>query len=340
MSKNNAEVTNPNQAKEKFSDSLASRLMTNNWDVEAVIKDQILNNHTQLTEQEYKEVDNTVVNVHRKQSTMLPDLRAAGLVDTLGGLGSMFTEYQNISDMSEAEISMDGETATEEDQVDKGWVPTPVPLISKRFRLNIRKLEASRKMGDSLDTSNAAEASTQVTRKIDNMIFSSNFTYGGSSVNGLIDVVSNSDGDLDQNWDGTLGNIWGDLNTLAGNLFDAGYEGPMNVYLDPKIYKYFWNPEQQGTVGDTGQTIGEFVEDHPLINKVDYSSGVPTNHAVVVQMSSDVLQWKEAQTITTVDWESGTGFTRYWMVFAVGAPIIKKDSDGNYGVEYCSDVTA
>lgn len=334
------QVTNPSQAKDQFSDSLASRLMTHGWDVKEVIRDQILNNHTQLSSQEYKEINDAVVNVHRKKATMLPDLRAAGLVDQLGGLGSMFTEYQNISDMTEAEISMDGETATEEDQRDKGWVPTPVPLISKRFRLNMRKLEASRKMGNDLDTSHAEEASTQVTRKIDSMIFSTNFTYGGSSVNGLIDVVSNSDGDLDQNWDGSLGNIWGDLNTLAGNLFDKGYEGPMNVYMAPTNYKYFWNPEQQGTIGDTGQTIQEFVEDHPLINKVDYSAGVPANHAVVVQMTSDVIQWKEAETITTVDWESGSGFTRYWMVFSAGAPVIKKDNDGNYGIEYCSDVTA
>lgn len=324
------------EAKDQFSDSLLQRLMANSWDVKQTIKDQILHGHTELRTDEYKEIDSAVVEKHRNKVTMLADLRAAGLVNQLGGLGSMFTEYENVSGMTDADVTMDGETSTEEDEVNKGFVPTPVPLISKRFRMNLRKLEASRQRGDSLDTTNAREATEIVTRKVDSMFFESNFTYGGASTQGLIDVVSNSDGDCAQDWDGTPGNIFDDINTLIGNLFAKGYEGPYNLYLNPGQYNIFWGADAEGT-GDMG-SVQDRVEDHPLINKVEWSAGVPDKHAVLVQMSSDVIEFKEAEPITTLDWESGSGFTRYWMVFLAGIPVIKKDSDGNYGTAYISDI--
>jgi len=324
------------EAKDRFSDSLLDRLMANNWDIQDTIEDQILHGHTQLRDDEYKEIDDAVIRKHRNKVTMLDDARAAGLVNQLGGLGSMFTEYENITGMTDAEMTMDGETTTEEDEVDKGWVPTPVPLVSKRFRLNMRKLQASRNRGDSLDTTNAEEATEKVTRKVDSSFFTSSFQYGGASTDGLIDVVSEN-GTHSGDWDDTPGNIYDDINKLIGDLFSNGFEGPYNLYLNPTQYDVFWGADAEGT-GDLGN-VQERVEDHPLLNKVDWSAGVPAKHAVLVQMTSDVMEFKEAEGITTLDWESGSGMTRYWMVFIAGVPVIKKDSDGNYGTTYIADVT-
>jgi len=325
------------EAKGQFSDSLLDRLMTNNWDIKETIKDQILHGHTKLRADEYKEIDNAVIQKHRNKVTLLADMRAAGLVQSLGGLGTMFTEYENVSGMTDADVTMDGDTATERDEVDKGWVPTPVPLISKKFDLNLRKLEASRNRGDSLDTTNASEAAEKVTRKVDGMFFSSSFTYGGKSTQGLIDVVSEN-GTHTGDWDGTPGNIFDDINKMIADLFGNGFEGPYNLYMNPSQYDVFWGADAEGT-GDMG-SVQDRVEDHPLINKVDWSAGVPNKNAVLVQMSSDVIEFKEAETITTIDWESGSGFTRYWMVFLAGIPVIKKDSDGNYGTTYIADITS
>ena len=84
----------------------------------------------------------------------------AGLTHPLGGLWATISEYEKSSDMTEASVNMSAATDDEEDSVAYSPDSVPVPITSKGFRLDIRRLEASRRLGEGLDTTQAEMLST------------------------------------------------------------------------------------------------------------------------------------------------------------------------------------
>ena len=63
-----------------------------------------------LRKQEWEAFDTAVVEVARQRLNGIADLRAAGLVRDLGGLGVLIDEWESMSDMESASVDMSGVT--------------------------------------------------------------------------------------------------------------------------------------------------------------------------------------------------------------------------------------
>ena len=84
-----------------------------------------------LRKYEWEEIDAAVVDVARQTLVAAADFTRLGLIRPLGGLGTTVSVYEQLGDMTDAEVSMEGITRTQQDQVDYTPQSVPVPIIHK-----------------------------------------------------------------------------------------------------------------------------------------------------------------------------------------------------------------
>jgi uncharacterized linocin/CFP29 family protein len=120
-----------------------------------------------LVEEEWKQLDEAVV---RAVQPVLVGRRVLP-VKQLAGVGVMEVQWDEISEMSPAIISMYGETPAE-DIIVYTRKSLVVPILHKDFRIHWRDLEASRRFRTPLDTANAEAAALVVAKLEDELILS------------------------------------------------------------------------------------------------------------------------------------------------------------------------
>ena len=145
-----------------FSGNVAQRLLSSGGNI------QSLRINTTLRDDEWEQIDQTVLRTFQERLTFIPDMIAAGMTFPLSNpLGTLVVEHEKVGEMTSAEVSMDGVTRDNNDRVVYKQVQTPVPLIHKPFQVTVRNLEASRRRGDMLDTTSVAAASRQVNETLE-----------------------------------------------------------------------------------------------------------------------------------------------------------------------------
>ncbi len=132
---------------------VATRLMQSGFNINA------LRTNAVLRKDEWSQLDTALIEVARKRLPLVTALVGAGLTFNIGnGLGTTILERDQVSDMEPADVSMSGVTRGEQDTLEYTLQSMPLPIIHKDFTINIRKLEASRTLGQPLDTAQAALA--------------------------------------------------------------------------------------------------------------------------------------------------------------------------------------
>ncbi|MBW2672313.1 MAG: encapsulin [Deltaproteobacteria bacterium] len=285
-----------------------------------------------LRKEEWVEFDTTVVDVARARLNGVRDLQNRGLTLRLGGLGTLLSQYETQSDMTDAEISMAGVTPGREDSVEFNLLSVPIPIIHKDFRVNIRRLEASRRLGDSVDTVQAAIAARKVADAIENMLFNgAGVTLDGNTIYGYTthpDINTGTLGTWDT--DTNIENIYADVLDMVSDAQSVYYPGPYILYVGRSRW-----PSMLGYYDDgSGQTPLQRVQTIPGIEAVKVSDALNPDSALLVQMSRDVVDLAVAQDITTVQWDDQGGMEVHFKVMAALAPRIKSDYNGHSGIVY------
>ena len=113
------------------------------------------------------------------------DLMAAGLtIPVANAMGKTVFQYEKVSDMNAAIVSMDGATRSENDRQEFTLSSLPLPITHKDFFINIRTLTASRERGESLDTTQVRTAGRLVAEESERMLFLGGKTFGGLTIYG------------------------------------------------------------------------------------------------------------------------------------------------------------
>ena len=124
-----------------FYKSMPARLLEANLNLD------VLRTNTLLHKDEWELLDRRVIEISADVMNAIADLRALGLTTQLGGLGVLMSQYEQVSDMTEANVNMAVEVDDEEDRLNFPLVGIPVPIISKGFRIDARSLAATRRAG-------------------------------------------------------------------------------------------------------------------------------------------------------------------------------------------------
>lgn len=289
-----------------------------------------------LRKDEWETIDARVNDVMRERLTIVEDLRAAGLVTPVS-LGTILRVTERLSDMDVADVSFDGDTDPAGDRPNYKRDVIPVPVIAKDFRINWRQLDSSRKRGETLDTTGAAIATRKVRDRLADVFVNgwgsgpgSNPTNStdGQSIPGLATAASRLTQAKSGSWGTSATDIIGDVLAMLNKAYTANLFGPFNLYVP----KNSWSTLQQDykAANPTSRTFLERILGMADIKQVRPLDQAANDNAFLVQMTEDVLDLTEAQSVTTVQWEKNP-FVMMFRVLEVGGPQIKslENSLGN-----------
>lgn len=295
--------------------------------------------HTNATlrKDEWIDLEDQVIEAARERLVIVDDLIQAGLTYNVGGLGTIISEWETASEMTDADITMDGESKADKDRQEFGLKGVPIPVIQKPFNIGERSLLASRTRGAALDVTSGTEAARAVARASERMIFNgANIGAVSSagdkySIPGLTTFADRATFTI-QNWAAgtvTPEQIFADILAMIKKLeTDERHFGPFHLYI-PGAYasRFREDFKAHGT-----RTLMQRTLDEDSIAAVRVSDVLATGNVVLVQMTRSVLDLAIASNVTTVQWQSGSGWTNHFQVYAAWAPRLKSDFDNRTGI--------
>ena len=294
-----------------------------------------LRTNTLLRKDEWELLDDRVVEIAANTLRGIADLQAAGLTVPLGGLGVLVSQYETVSDMTDASINMAAEVDDEEDRISYNLVGVPVPIISKSFRIDIRSLAASRQHGGLLDTTHVDTATRKVAEMLEYILFNgSTIVQRGQTIYGYTNHPSRNSVSGGADW-GTSTNIIPNLNAMLGALISDNMYGPYKLYLHPDQYVQTF-----ALNANTSTAIIRTMESMPGMGpgSIQPTNYITAGQAVLVAMNRDVVDLAIGQGIIPVEWDTKGGLVTRWKVLCAQVPRVKADAGGRSGIAHMSGI--
>lgn len=269
------------------------------------------------------------------------DLRAAGLTLTIpNAMGKTLLEYENMGDMEDAVVSLDGLARSDNDRVDFSPGNLPLPITHKDFNLGLRTLSASRgpgSRGTPLDTTQIRISGRKVAEMLEKMLFRGGATFGGSTIYGYTNHPSRNTGGFGTNGNWLAGaktgpNMLADIQTMKAALIADGFPGPYWLYL-PGTYSTTLDNDYTTTY--TGSIRSRLTQVEGL-QKIETVDQMPANNIVMVQATSDVVRWVMGEEIQTIQWDIYGGMAVAFKVMAIQVPLIRATKAGKSGIYHMS----
>lgn len=310
----------------------AERLMAANGDLGA------LRSNSLLRYDEWKRIDDKVVQIARERLRVVSDIQAAGLTVDLGGLGVLISEYEKIGDMSPAQQSLAGVTEGEEDLPAWSLTGVPVPITHKDFRINVRQLLASRRTGQPLDTTAITIATRKVVELLESTVFNGSGIQIGANrtVPGFLNFADRVTGSLTNNdWANaaTTGeNILSDTLDMIAAAKAVNFYGPYVMYI-PEEYEVVLMADFK--TNSDKSIISRLLELSPL-TAIRPASALPTGNVLLVQMTEEVLDMPVGADIQVVEWDTKGGLSMHFKVMTAMVPRLKSDANGATGIVHFS----
>lgn len=313
------------------SGGVAARLLASNFNTSALRTNDI------LRKDEWIQYDQALVDVARVRLGIVEDLMSRGLRFPLtNALAKTRLEWERISDMEDAEISMAGVTESEYDRVVFDLQFMPIPIVHKSFTVNIRHLEASRTTGEAVDVTQARLSMRKVAEFIENMFVNgSTFTALGGSILGFTTAPNRNTG-TGLDWSNTAG-VTGEqivqqvLDMMAALEADNFY-GPYGLYI-PQVFN---NRLQDDYKANSDRTIAERIAALDGLSFVRPTTFLAANNAVMLQLSSDVVDVIDGMQPRLLQWDTHGGLSVNFKVMSIILPRMRSDILTQSGVAHFS----
>lgn len=287
-----------------------------------------------LRRDEWKQLDEAVLMIAEKRLTGIQNLIDNNLVYNLGNaMGTTVLEYHDVGDALVAELSMDAVSRAEGDRQQYKTIYLPIPIIHADYEINQRVLEASRALGNPLDTSMAERAGRKVSEKLESLLFTdTSYSFGGGTISSYLNYTDRNTVDLSTAWDDankTGKQIVADVLEMKQESIDDHFYGPWMLYV-PTSYETKLDEDYADAKGDN--TIRERILNIAGINGVEVIDTLPDDNVLLVQMTSDVVRLVRGMGIQNVQWQTEGGFVNKFKAITIQVPQIRSDQKGNCGI--------
>ena len=284
------------------------------------------------------QIDSVIATTAASRLQAVADLLAAGLTTPLpNALGVTVLGYEKMGDIDPATVSMDGMARGEFDRLDFSFASLPIPITHKDFFYNIRTIAASRRRGESIDTTHAALAARRVSEKVEEMLLIGGKTFAGLPIYGYTTHPSRNTAAFGTNGNWvqaakTGENILADVQTLMSLLEGDKFYGPYWLYVSRNASSKLEGDFKAATSISTRQRIAELNG----IARIEYLDLLPANTVLLIQPTPDVVTLVNGEEPQSVQWDVGGGFGVNFKVFAIQVPLIRADAAGNSGIAHMS----
>ena len=297
-----------------------------------------LNATATLRKDEWKLIDQAILKAARPRLSAFGDLRAAGLeFGVPNGMAKTVLQHEAQSDISDAEVSMDGLRQTPADLPVVELVSLPLPIVSKNFRLSARHLAASRNSGSPLDTTTAELAGKKVAEQVEKLLLGevAAYKYGGGFVYGyttfpdaLTKTMTNPTAG---GW--TPNTLVTEVLAMKSQSTAAYHFGPWMLYFSPAWDKYL-DDDYSAAKGDN--TLRERLVKINGIQDARTLDFLSDTTVLLIQMTPEVIRAIIGMEITTVQWEAQGGLELFYKVMAIMVPQLRSDINDRTGIVYGS----
>lgn len=299
-------------------------------------KGLVTNAPATLRYDEWKDIDRKVIEISTQRLKATAAFISRGLTYNLGSIAAVVALWQRSSDMTPAEVTMDGVSESEEDRVNFDTKSVPVPIVHKDFRINMRYLEASRRMGQGVDTIQAGIAARVVAEKNEDMLLSGTpIQVDGATVYGLLNHPDRNTASLPLAWDNvskTGALILADVITMITAAKADRHFGPYLLLL-PQAYEMVLDTDYRA---NDNRTIRQRIMALEGIAGIEIVDRMTANNIVLVQLSDDVCDIAIAQDVTTIQWAEQGGLVQKYKVMSSMVPRVKSDFDARSGIVHMS----
>ena len=283
---------------------------------------------------EWRQLDEAILPLAESRLIGINHLISKGLVYNLGNaMGTTVLESHNISDALEAELSMDAISRGKNDQVEYGVNYLPIPIIHADYSLNLRQLNASRSLGNPIDTTMAERAVRKVSEKLEKMLFTNvNYKFGGGTIYSLTNYPDRNEISIGTHWDhsGVTGKeIVQQVQEMVQAAKDAHFYGPFTLFV-PSKYGTILDNDYSDSKGDN--TIRDRILKISSIKEVLDVDTLADDNVLLVQMTRDVIRLVQGMGITNVQWKSEGDFIQNFKVLTIQVPQLRSDQEGHCGI--------
>jgi len=293
-------------------------------------------NSATLRKDEWKMYDTAVVAAALQRLNAIKDLIDRNLVYRIpNGLGKTVLEYEDESDISDAEMNMSAVSKSKNDRFIYDMKYLPLPIIHKDFQINIRALTASRERGVPMDTRNAQGAARKVSEYAENLLAngSSSFAYGGGTIYGYTDAPNRNTGSLTAAWTTATGEqILGDVIDMKQDSIDARHYGPWALYI-PTAYQTALDADFKA---GSDKSIRERLMEVEGITAIKVLDKMTAGQVVLVEMMEDTVRLVEGLPIQTVQWQTEGGMILHYKVMTIMVPQVRYDQNSRSGITHYS----
>lgn len=305
---------------------VAMKLLSSNFNVEA------LRTQDYLRKDDWLQFDNKVIEIARHALVGVGDLISRGLVYNVpNAMGVTRIEWERMGDMGPAELNMAGVTEGRNDTVGFDLVGMPLPIVHKDFWINIRKLEASRRNGMPLDTTQAEICARKISERIESMLFLGDTSLGPNNViYGYANAPNRITGSTTASWATATGaQILADVIDMIGKAKAKEMRGPFMFYVNYAAMSNLGNDFK----AESDKTILQRILEIPGVAGVKESYYIPDGDTVIaVQLTSDVVDIVDGIQPTVVQWDSLGGMVQNFKVLAIMVPRVKSTIIGQSGI--------
>lgn len=294
-----------------------------------------VNNASTLRKDEWKHYDTAVIEAARQRMVGVQDLISRGLTYNIpNGMGSTVLEYEDLGDISEADLDMDGISPGQKDRPVYSIKYLPLPLIHKDYHINARVLAASRTTGNPLDTTMAALAAAKVTEKVEKILFqgASSYAFGGGTIYGYVDFPQRNSVTLSENWDAsgkTGAEILADVLEIKQASINDYHYGPWVMYV-PMAYETVLDGDYDTTT--PGTTIRERILKIAGITDIKVVDLLAANNVLLVEMKAETVRIVVGMPVTPVEWSTEGNMLHNFKVMTIMVPQIRADQNARSGI--------
>jgi len=298
---------------------------------------QVVNSHGYVTnsllrKDEWEALDMAVVQAARTRLNAIQRLQDLGLVHRLDSIGILASQWNVSSEMTRATVNLTGQSAVDRDLSDFLLKGVPVPVIHKGFAVGERTLEASRRLGEGIDVSNAYEASRVVAEELERMFFDGypDIELNGQNILGVKNEANVNTESTSKDF-GTVSNIADKFSLMIDAEATDNFYGPFEFWVYSTQYTELTTQFYSDGSGQTPLQRMMSMRQVSNIHPADYLSA---GEIVAVQMTPNVIDLALHSLNTLVEWTSDDGMSHNFKVMTIAVPRVKSTYAGKSGICY------
>jgi hypothetical protein len=295
-----------------------------------------------LRKGDWEHVDAAVTEVARPMTNIVSDLRAAGLAYSIpDGWAKGMLQYERVTDISGATISMDGLRRGQSDRQAFDIVNMPLPLIHKDCELPARQVASSKTQGHSgIDVQYIQAATARVLETAEMLALGtlSSYTYGGGTIYGMLNFPNRITATITAPTAGgwVPATAVNEVNGMVQLACTAFHRGPYRLYYSLP-WKQYMNMDYIITGGATvaTQTLRERllkIDNIQAVTLADFMHTGFTLLLVEMKIGGGTIRIVTGMDVMVVEWESAAGMQLHFKVMCIILPQLKCDTNGNCGL--------